>query len=331
MNNLAELFYPSTKSRPPQHMRQMYKQVARGLKNILADRFPGTDYYRPGYLYLGDEQYNFVQQITGIVSALGSSPSTLKLPDSSYRLPELLSLLDVLTESILDKERIINCIAPVCPDYSQGNTFYQQMGQGISSQANAALNAARTIHDISQNFGLSCSTQILVADTETDIPEIINRCVEGNTKLYQANCRASARAIREKGDEMGISGLDIATFTTGLGEDFHDTQYRYEENIRSLQQQDSDLSEYVSEVADNRRKRHATILGRPERDHELTIRYMAQYAALGSIVRDSDSPTILLNYPTDNLPFYNAATFVSPDIQLSEKDLTVVPIMMTVI
>ena len=80
-----------------------------------------------------------------------------------------------------------------------------------------------------------------------------------------------------------------------------------------------------------RKDRHSKILGRKEADYELTIRYMAQYAALGTLARRLEEPAILLNYPTPNLPFYNAATFRDAEFSLTDDDLRVVPIMETVL
>ena len=58
---------------------------------------------------------------------------------------------------------------------------------------------------------------------------------------------------------------------------------------------------------------------------------MAQYAALGTLMRKLNEPTILLNYPTPNLPFYNAAQYRSKEFSLSSEDSKVIPVVTTVL
>lgn len=310
----------------------MFKKMSQKVRNEIARRFDGGILFDKGVFYLAPQPLAITQAVAGLTAMIGVDGEVINLPSSTEREKELVSLGSLLVTSLLEHQGHLRFITPVCPDYSQESSasFYQTIGEGISSQATAAMRAAVYIKQVFPEYGFDPKVDILVADTEDDIPEVMDRCVNGDPKIYKNRCLASVDAI--KGELNGTGNLvEVTTFTEGLGGQFRQTQYEYEDVVRRLRTTNSKFDQEVQKLGDMRKERHSKILGRREVDYELTIRYMAQYAALGTLARRLEEPSILLNYPTPNLPFYNAAAYRDPQFSLSEADLKVVPIMETVL
>lgn len=329
LDNFTELFVPSTPV--PKHIKEMLKKMSREVRNEFTRISDGGVVFNKGGFYLAPEPLKQVQAVAGFVSKVGSNPDVINLPNKTERERELVSLGNLLVNSLLKHRGRLRFIVPVCPDFSQENSasFYQTIGEGISPQARAAMEAARFIEQTLPQYGFQPEVEILVADTEDDIPEVIERCVDGDPQIYKGRCLSSVRAIKDELNESG--SIDVTTFTLSLGSHFRQTQYEYEDVIKRLRGTNAKFDQEVQKLGEMRRERHSKILGRREVDYELTIRYMAQYAALGTLARRAEEPTILLNYPTPNLPFYNAASYKDPQFSLSEDDSRVVPVMETVL
>lgn len=312
-------------------MREILKKLSRGVRNELLEQFKGEVLFDRGAFHLSDAPLSLVKSVAGLVAEVGSNPEVINLPNTTEREREAVSLGHLLVDSLANKKGGIRFITPVCPDYSQesSDSFYQTIGEGISPQARAAMRAARFIQETFPKYGFDPKVEIIVADTEDDIPEVIERCVDGDPEIYKNRCLASVKAIQDELDDDSI--IDVTTFTRGLGGGFRQTQYDYEDVIRRLRTTNPKFDQEVQKLGDMRKERHSKILGRKEVDYELTIRYMAQYASLGTLARRVEEPTVLLNYPTPNLPFYNAASYRDSEFALTVDDLTVVPIMETVL
>ena len=72
---------------------------------------------------------------------------------------------------------------------------------------------------------------------------------------------------------------------------------------------DTGLATKIVATSKAREHRYLQILGREERNNELTVRYMAQYAALGSLLREHHDGSVILNYDTPNLPHFNIGLY----------------------
>lgn len=312
-------------------MKEMLIKLSREVRGDISRKFGGGVIFNRGAFSFASEPLRFITVTAGLISQIGSAPELINLPNTTEREKELLSLGQLLVQSLHEKKGRLKFLAPVCPDYSQesSDAFYQTIGEGISPQAYAAIRASKFIEETFSQHGFDPKIQILVADTEDDIPEVMARCVNGDPEVYQSRCMASVRAIRE--ELSSKKDVDVTTFTQGLGNQFRQTQYDYEDVIRRLRKTNLKFDQEVQKLGEMRRDRHSKILGRKEINFELTIRYMAQYASLGTLARKYEEPTILLNYPTPNLPFYNAATFRDSRFSLSEDDLRVVPVMETIL
>ena len=224
-------------------------------------------------------------------------------------------------------EAPIHIIAPVCPDYGSDDLFYQAIGGGISPEAEGAIYASLALQKVSKMQKGDVKVAIAVADTEDDIPEIINRCAGGSVDTYKDSCQQSVNAIvRALGKRSKIS---VGTFTQFFGDEFRQKQYQYEDVMRARMVTDCTFAELVEKTSMVRTSRHAQILGREEINAELSVRYMAQYAALGTLLRSMPGITLGLNYPTSNRRFFNSGKYFG--IELSENDSKVVPILGSIV
>lgn len=216
----------------------------------------------------------------------------------------------------------LQALIPVCPDYGSSDPYYQQMGSALSKEAEAGVRATESLKT---TFGQLVNPIILVADTETDIPEVIDRCGQGKIETYQDACQNSVCSIISR-----IEDVSVTTFTDFFGDRFHQQQYQYETFIRGLMNEKEEFRSMIQEVSEQRREKYRKILGRGEQDNELTVRYMAQYAAFGSITRELYPHNgFIVNYPTPNRPYYNFATRLGAT--LYEKDFTVIPVLGSVL
>lgn len=264
-------------------------------------------------------------QIGKFIGQVITNSDKLKLPENK---PERLQLIRTLIDSLVDYGGKLNLVCPVCPDYGSGNRFYRAMGSGLSPEAIAGVDGSLILSKILFGLGFNSSINIIVADTEDDLPEVVENCAGGDVSLYKSQCEISVKNIYEQLAEM--PNIKVFTFTGFLGPEFREMQYLFEKIIRERVKGNYGLGDMTIRTGEERKVKHSQILGRSEKDYELTIRYMAQYAALGHIVRKI-YPSILMNYQTPNRKFYNAAINVDTKIKLDDGDLKIVPVMGTVV
>lgn len=259
----------------------------------------------------------------GAVASIIAHPDIIQLPQQKK---ERQALSRVLIDSALHNNFRQRVIAPVCPDYGKEEEFYRSMGGGVSPEAQAAINAVKILNGVYKDF-ITPEITILVADTEDDIEEIMQNTSKGERTVYKAKCESSAQAIREECED--IDGVEVKTFSQYLGEEFRRLQKIGEDRIIEVMSKNESVYNTIASVAEQRIARHSQILARPEQSYELTIRYMAQYMALGEIARNQEAPTILLNYQTPNRAFYNASANIHPDLRYSSELPGVIPVLGT--
>jgi hypothetical protein len=141
---------------------------------------------------------------------------------------------------------------------------------------------------------------------------------------------ASARSIEAA--LAGIPFVKVGTFTELLGHAFKERQYKYEALIRESAGREGRLGAEIREVSSKRAQRHFQILGRVEANNELTIRYMAQYAALGSLIRETESllTPVVINYETPNIPYFNIGRYHGI-LRKGEDNPEILPVMVSTV
>ena len=216
--------------------------------------------------------------------------------------------------------RRLEFFCPVCPDYSKVD---YSLSNGISDSAEQCLAHARELSDALA--GTNHKFYILLADTEDDLPSVLRRLTNGNLTDFFSRCETSVQKINTTAGNLYPTHIQAIRFQEYFGDQFRTQQYAVEINIRKRMQCSPSLRREVEQISEERAAKHALILGRPERDNELTIRYMAQYGALGILLRKHAigfAKTIVMNYETPNNKYYNSllGDFLGVNTNLPDSD-----------
>ena len=319
--DVATLFHPA----PRNVSVDTYATLRKDMLRYLSRRTPDDCVLNRAIGYqISDKAGEVLRSVGRIIGVIAASPSEIRLPDTN---PERTAFVGMLLDQKISRgEKKIKIIAPVCPDYGQGDQFYQNIKGGISPEAQGAIKAARVLSRVLFSEEIDYEIAILVADTEDDKPEIIARCAQGDINRYKASCQESVGEIQAK---ILNAQTRVNTFTGLFGDRFRKRQYEYEDFIREKAKSNPKLSAEIASVSAGRSDRHRQILGRPEVDHELTVRYMAQYAALGSIGRELGESVVFLNYDTPNRVYFNAG--LNKGISLRPDDTRAVPVLGSIV
>lgn len=309
------------------HKRSYDKDVLGGIgvaaRRHLSSKTPGSIVNEKGKFYATKEAEVAMRKLGLVVRELVRASDVIALPQT---LLEREMFAKILVDQVLGNDMSLLVIAPACPDYGTGESFHSLIGSGISGEAQAALSGTLVLDKVFSRLGIKAEMQILIADTEIDHPEIIEKCAGGDVDFYQQQCSSVAEAVRNR---VAISNIQVSTFTNVFGDTFHNAQHEYEALMRVRFQTNSSFRSEVERVSSERGLRHAQILGRDEKDGELAIRYMAQYLALGRIAREKSQPVIFLNYESPNRVYYNAGFYKG--IEMGEIDRQVIPVLGTII
>lgn len=191
----------------------------------------------------------------------------------------------------------LQVVAPVCPPTLSRGSNYRP---AITPEASAAVRAAHVlVEDFGPTIGVPTEVTILIADTEEDLPMVVNGM---GTERYRQVCADSAGMLAS----AAPSGVRVSTFSEAFGGEFYTLQSANETQVRELASSDSKLTATLARLSAGRLAKHAAILGRPEEGNELAVRYAGQYLTLGQTIRDASGPfNAALNYQTDNIQYYN--------------------------
>lgn len=270
-----------------QHLDLMVKEARKRLmykrpKRIVNER---------GKFSFSGEAADAFQRVGYVIASLIANKDSLRLPETG---PEMEALTQILVDSALTDGKV-TCIFPVCPDYAADRL---SIGNAISAEGKGGIEGAKAFISILKNAGYSPHAEILIADTEDDRIDILQRSAQNNATYYRRQCEGSVYAMRK--EVADVPEIAVATFSQYLGVKFRELQYQFENTFR----RHDVLREKIAKIGESRRTKHATILGREENEYELSFRYAAQYAALGELVRGKGN-ILIGNYPTPNKRFVN--------------------------
>jgi hypothetical protein len=299
------------------------REVLKGMKQTairhLNRRLPEECMMGKGGYYLSNHGEELLRYMGELIGSLSRSSNIMRLPD--YK-EEREALTRTILDYVINPNETILFFTPVCPDYQRSSQYSPRLiGDGISSEANAGIKVNHLIKKIFPDA--RTPSLILVADTEYDNRDILNTCANGNKEFYSQQCLYSAQKIKDR--LLEESYIDVVTFSDYFGDSFHERQHAFEDRIDDSRKGDNKLQLQLSKISETRRERHANILGRQERGEELAIRYMAQYAALGSLMREKTSSSIAINYSSPNKEYYNLATHSG--VHFSPVDTLIIPVI----
>lgn len=328
MTQVLGVFLPSKGDILARYKRQyddaVLKNIREEVRKHIARQRPRSVVNEKGKFYGSQEAVEIIAKTGIVVRRISEESESIRFP---FNEKERLMFGRMLVDQFLQKEKCLKIIAPVCPDYGEGEFFHSQIGNGVSYEAQAAVVATELLDRIFTDGGINANIQILLADTEGDHPDILKRCAGGDLEKYLVNCNESVDAIRKMLEDS--STIQVLTFTEVFGDDFHEVQHSYEDLMRDAYISTPSFKAEIEKISGTRKVRHSQILGREERNSELAIRYMAQYAALGTIGRRMKEAVMFLNYDTPNRIYYNAGAYKG--IALSDADQEIVPILGSII
>jgi len=142
---------------------------------------------------------------------------------------------------------------------------------------------------------------VAIADTEMTLAES-----KANYRDPEEYATAILATLQEVGERTDV---ETVSFSQLFGSDYDILQKYYEQLLTANRSLYPDLDTVFKKISKARLEKYKQILGRSEKDEELTIRYAAQYMALPEIVMKKGIASldnlILINYPTPNIKFYN--------------------------
>lgn len=203
----------------------------------------------------------------------------------------------------LAEERECTFVAVTCPEYLED----YELGEGLSPQSELYLSVLPRAVSAMRENGLNVSGgRVLVANTEDDMPEVLERLTGGDRNEFVKRCEASADKVRVRLGREDVADVGLLKdFVPG----FTQLQYEKEGVIRRLMGADLKFAKKTERISGKRKGKYELILGRQEEDCELTIRYMAQYAVLGDRLREESRANgklqVMFNYSTPNLDVVN--------------------------
>lgn len=201
----------------------------------------------------------------------------------------------ILGRTCEDKEAI-RFFVPVCPDYPDSITG--QLGTGILKLNIPLIDISKIIVNSLLKEKIRFELNFILADTETDIGEIIQR-LAGSEKDFLTRCQLSIESFRMK---LPVQAK-VSTFSDFFQGKWHEMQYFWEEIIKEAMGQHDNLDYFLKDLARHRTEKFVCQFGRRLNFDEcvkMAIRHYAQYMTLGHWMHQY-SRSILINTDSPNL------------------------------
>lgn len=209
-----------------------------------------------------------------------------------------------LSELLLLKQE--TCfIAPVCPDYPLNSET--ELGIGMPAYTIGLVELLENLLPSIKEYGVPYRVDIILADTETDLEEVVISLAKTKEE-FLSRCKASVNLIKRTVEEKNLKGINIETFSSFFGKEWHKQQYKWEDKIRNQIQKNERLKNWLEELANKRTKKYETQFKRIlsfEEKLNMAIRHYAQYSALAEWMREKETQDsklyILINSHSPNL------------------------------
>jgi hypothetical protein len=218
-------------------------------------------------------------------------------------------------------------VSAVCPDYERKNGAftYKKLNSGLPFTAEQHLVVVAGIAQQLREQGIELSYVITLADTEFDLPLVVNALADGDSTEFLRRCQESCAALTTAASVREIPLVSCKRFTTA----FPDWFTHYERALAHMRAQaltDQSIGWDLTSSAMARRplyKAMASVDVGEEYCREMVLRQWAQYATWGECAtRRFGSDLVMINHSTPNLtrindPLFRAGRERIPIIQLS--------------
>lgn len=222
----------------------------------------------------------------------------------------------------IDGQSPVRFFAPTCPDYPLDSRT-GKLGVGVPEATRPSLSAVGVLVTTLKRRGTPFQADILLADTEIDLPEVVSVLTGTTAEDFLRRCRRSVKAIRRLVPE----GVRVSTFSEFFREKhcvWCHMQYFWEEVVRQRMAEDRTFDCWLRTLAWNRQEKYESQLGRRMTVAEcirMAVRHYAQYSAFGYWMRQWDG-AVFVNTDSPNLRAVGAPIVLSnpPDFLPAVKD-----------
>jgi len=208
----------------------------------------------------------------------------------------------VILGKALSKEMIVRFYAPVCPDYPL-YSISAQLGTGLGDTIPPVISFMRGIIPLLEEYKVPHYFQVLLADTEIDIPEIIELLSDGPDD-FLLRCKKTITTAQESTPDLFCNeNHQFNTFSEFFGETWHTMQYFWENVVRTQMSKDERFKYILTNLATSRTQKYFFQMGRRlsrEEKLDMAVRHYAQYHALGYWMRQYEG-SIMINTDSPNL------------------------------
>lgn len=193
-------------------------------------------------------------------------------------------------------EAPVRFLAPVCPDYPKDSAA-GQLGIGIGATIPPVLSLMYQLRTLLEKHGVPHHFQVLLADTEVDILEIVH-LLAGSQEEFYRRCNGSVAATKQIAPDCKIT-----TFSDFFGESWFLMQYFWENIAKGKFGEDQQFHTFLLSLAFARTEKYEKQFGRQlscDQRLAMAIRHYAQYHTIGYWLRQYPSG-VLVNADSPNL------------------------------
>lgn len=208
------------------------------------------------------------------------------------------------------KKKHLTIVSAVCPDYERcnGKFTYQGIGSGLPYTAERHLDIVAQMSQLLLAHEVSFTYHITLADTEFDLPLVVDHMTGGDKQKFIDSCESSCRALVVAAKQRSLPIKTCGRFT-----DLFPTWFRhYEVALRQVRREveESGRVRYDLEInAASRASLYDAMAGRAigiEYCREMVLRQNAQYMTWGQCAEERfGNSFIMMNHTTSNLRFIN--------------------------
>jgi len=208
-------------------------------------------------------------------------------------------------------------VSAVCPDYERqdGRFTYDSLGSAIPFIAAHHLRVASVLKEKLEGEGIHFEFHITLADTEFDLPLVVENMTDGDSDEFLRRCECSARELEKKAHEERLNIKSSERFTVA----FPDWFQHYNKAVKHLEQevaeakQGASITSNFSYEAMSRVSLYKAMAGcEVDSDYcrKMVIRQWAQYMAWGECATQKfGDGFVMMNHDTPNLSRVNDPHF----------------------